>query len=553
MFSKKRYWVVFLMIVVGLMALNACAPETIIETVVVTEKEEVIVTQEVEVEVVKEVEVIKEVEVQVEVEPPVKPEGTLTVALSTFPNSLDPPQTAERNATNASQPIFDALIWVNDEGGLDFQLAESVELSDDNLTYTFHLRKGITFHNGDPFTADDVVFTFDRGLNGGFEYSYLFERAKTVTKIDDYTVEMTTEEPDPLFLRMMGTTLIQPAAHHAAVGEEAFVAHPIGTGPFMLVEWEKGDHITMTANPNYWQEGYPKVETLIFRPIPESATRVAAIQTGEVDIVQRLSSEEAQSLLGAPNVQVVRYPVARIYYIAFNNLTSGLDQPTMDPNVRIAMNYAVDVDAIIDALFDGFATQAIGFVAPGELGFDNADPFGYDPQKAIDLLAEAGYPDGFEMDFACPAGAYANFEQVCEAVQGYLRDVGIETNLDLMESGQYWDLEATKALPPLFGDSWSSTLGEAIVRLEGALGGMDASYSAWSDPVIDDYMAQINSTMDTEARADVYRELQVYMRENPPFIYLYSPNAFEAINGRVQDYRPRPAEDYNLWYTWVVE
>ena len=272
MFSNKRYWIAFFAIIIGLLALSACAPETIIETVVVTEKEEVIVTQEVEVEVVKEVEVIKEVEVQVEVDAPDKPVGTLTVALSTFPNSLDPPQTAERNATNASQPIFDALVWVNDEGGLDLQLAESVDLSDDNLTYTFHLRQGITFHNGDPFTADDVVFTFDRGLNGGFEYSYLFERAKSVTKIDDFTVEMTTEAPDPLFLRMMGTTLIQPAAHHAAVGEEAFVAHPIGTGPFMLVEWEKGDHITMAANPNYWQEGYPKVETLIFRPIPESAT-----------------------------------------------------------------------------------------------------------------------------------------------------------------------------------------------------------------------------------------------------------------------------------------
>jgi peptide/nickel transport system substrate-binding protein len=365
---------------------------------------------------------------------------------------------------------------------------------------------------------------------------------------------MTTEAPDPVFLRRVGgTTLIQPAAHHAAVGEEEFAAHPIGTGPFMLVEWEKGDHITLEANPNYWNEGYPEVQTLIFRPIPESATRVAAVQTGEVDIVQRLSSEEAQSLLGAPDVKVVRYPVARIYYIAFNNLTSGLDQPTMDPKVRIAMNYAVDVDAIIDALFNGFATPAVGYVAPGELGFDNAEPFGYDPDKAIELLTEAGYPNGFEMDFACPAGAYANFEQVCEAVQGYLRDVGIETNLDLMESGQYWDLEATKALPPLFGDSWSSTLGEAINRLEGALNGWDASYSSWSDPVIDDYIAQINTTMDTEARADVYRELQVYMRENPPFIYLYSPNAFEAINGRVQDYRPRPAEDYNLFYTWVAE
>jgi len=307
------------------------------------------------------------------------------------------------------------------------------------------------------------------------------------------------------------------------------------------------------ANPNYWQEGYPKVENLIFRPIPESSTRVAAVQTGEVDIVQRLSADEAQSLLGVQGVKVVRYPVARIYYIAFNNLTSGLDQPTMDPNVRIAMNYAVDVDAIIDALFDGYATPASGYVASSELGYGIVEPFGYDPDKAREMLAEAGYPDGFEMGFACPAGSYTNFEQVCEAVQGFLAEVGIETELEIMESGQYWDLEAAKELPPLFGDSWSSTLGEGYNRLNGALGGWDASYSSWFDEEIDRLLGEILLAADTDERAGLYEELQVYMQENPPFIYLYEPNAFEAVNTRVQDYRPRGAEDYYLYYTWVVE
>ncbi len=521
MSSNKRFWIAIILVLTGMLAISAFTPITVFESLRADD-------------------------------PPEVPTGTLTVALSTFPNSLDPPQTAERNATNASYQMFDGLVWINDEGGLDPALATSWDISEDGKEYTFYLREGVTFHNGDPFTSADVAFTYDRGANGGFEYSYEFERITKVEIIDEFTIILGTESADPTFMRQFCTLAIQPAAHHAEVGEDAFVAHPVGTGPFMFVEWEKGDHITMTANLNYWNEGYPKVETLIFRPVPESATRVAAVQTGEVDIVQRLSSEEAQSLIGVSDVEVVRYPVDRVFYIAFNNLTSGLDQPTMDPNVRLAMNYAVDVDAIIDALFDGFASPAVGLVAPGNLGFDNADPFGYDKQKALDLLATAGYADGFEMDFACPAGAYTNFEQVCEAIQGFLREVGIETNLEIMESGQYWDLEAEKALPPLFGDSWSSTLGESINRLEGALGGWDASYSAWSDPVIDDLLAKISTEMDTDARADLYVELQEYMRENPPFIYLYSPNAFEAINSRVQDYRPRPAEDYNLFYTWVA-
>jgi peptide/nickel transport system substrate-binding protein len=373
-----------------------------------------------------------------------------------------------------------------------------------------------------------------------------------VEKIDDYTVKVTTPEVDSTFLRLMADYWAMiPPKYYEEVGEEGFLENPIGTGPFMFVEWVKGDHITMEANPNYWREGLPKVQSLIFRPIPESATRVAAIQTGEVDVVGRLSSEEAQSLLGVSNVRVISYPSTRIYYVAFNNLSTGIGQPTEDPLVRQAMNYAVDVDAIVDALFAGFGQRATGFVAEGEMGFGAVEPFPYDPDKAKELLAEAGYPDGFEMDFACPAGAYIFFEQVCEAIQGYLSAVGIETNLDIMESGQYWDLEAAKELPPLFGDSWSSTLGEAYNRLVGALDA-EASYSAWAEPTIDDYLEKIALAIDFNERKQLYEDLQVYMKENPPFIYLYQLMTFEAANTRVQNYRPRGAEDYFLMNTWVA-
>jgi peptide/nickel transport system substrate-binding protein len=553
----KTLSIVSLLVVLSLLVTTCGAtpePQTVVQTVEV--EKTVVETVEVEKQVIETVEVEKTVieEVEVTAVPaPAGPKGTLTMALATFPNSIDRPQAAERNASNTSQQMWDSLLWVNDEGELEPALAESYEISEDGTEYTFHLRDDVVFHNGEPFNADSVVLTWERAANADYEYSYYFTNADSVEKIDDYTVKVTTPEPDATFLRLMADYWAMiPPKYYEEVGEEGFIEHPIGTGPFMFVEWVKGDHITMEANPNYWREGLPKVQNLIFRPIPESATRVAAIQTGEVDVVGRLSSEEAQSLLGVPNVKVVRYPSTRIYYIAFNNLTTGVDQPTEDPLVRQAMNYAVDVDAIIDALFDGFGQRAAGYVADGEMGYGIVEPFPYDPDKARELLAEAGYPDGFEMDMACPAGAYIFFEQVCEAVQGYLLDVGIETNLDIMESGQYWDLEADKQLPPLFGDSWSSTLGEAYNRLKGALGGWDASYSSWSDPVIDEYLADIEQAIDFEARKKLYEDLQVYMQENPPFIYLYQLMTFEAINTRVQNYKPRGAEDYFLMNTWVV-
>jgi peptide/nickel transport system substrate-binding protein len=132
-------------------------------------------------------------------------------------------------------------------------------------------------------------------------------------------------------------------------------------------------------------------------------------------------------------VEVISYPVSRVFYIAFNNVTSGVGQPTEDPLVRQAMNYAVDMEAIVDALFDGQAKPSTGFVATGEMGYGVVEPFSYDPDMARDLLAQAGYPDGFEMGFACPAGAYTNFEEVCQAIQAYLGEVGIVTDLEIME------------------------------------------------------------------------------------------------------------------------
>jgi len=550
---KSKAFGILALLVVLAVTLAQCGPtptpQTVVQTVEVEKTVEVVKTVEVE----KTVEVVKEVEVTAVPEAP-KPTGTLVVALSTNPNTLDQPITAERNAHNASRQMFDSLLWINDEGELEPELAEKWEVSDDGLEYTFYLRQGVTFHNGEPFTADAVVFSWNRYKSPDLEWNERWNMADNVEKIDDYTVKVTTVEPKPLLLRTIAISwAIVPPKYFEEVGEAEFGQNPVGTGPFMFVEWVQGDHITEKANPNYWKSGYPKVETLIFRVIPESATRVAAIQTGEVDVVGRLSSEEAQSLLGVQGVQVISYPVNRVYYIAFNNMTTGLDQPTMDPKVRIAMNHAVDVQTIIDSIFEGYSKRSTGFVATGEMGYGVVQPFEYDPEKAKALLAEAGYADGFEMDMACPAGAYTNFEEVCEAIVGYLAEVGITVNLEIMESGKYWDLEATKQLPPLFGDSWSEVMGEAYNRMAGALLGPDASYSSWNDPKIIDLLKQISTTVDTDARKKLYEDIQVYMMENPPFIYLYEPMAFEAVRDYVQDYRPRGAEEYHLWYTWVAK
>ena len=546
-----------LVVVVGivlLLALAACTPQTVEVTRVVEvagEPETVEVTRiiEVEGETVVETEMVEVTRV-VEVEGPREPTGTLIVALPLDPNSLNPPNTAERMSENVSNQIFDALLALDLElNELSPALATEWEVSEDGLQYSFTLREGVTFHDGTPFNAEDVVATFEAGADPANAYFDEYEGV-TVEVIDDYHVVLVRDEPDVVFERLLAETPIISAEQFAEGGNQAIEDFPIGTGPFKFVEWVKGNRIVLEANPDYWIEGLPLVAEVIFRPIPESSTRLAAIQTGEVHIVNRLSSDEAQQLLGVPGVQVIRYPVDRVYYIAFNNLTTGVGLPTEDPLVRQAMNYAVDREAIIDVLFDGFADLATGMITPENLGFNaSVEPFPYDPDRARELLAEAGYANGFEIGMACPIGAYTNFEEVCQAVAGYLEEVGITLaggEVEFMETGVYWDLQANKELSPLFGDSWSASEGEAYPRLFGSLGGMDASYSAWSDPAIDDYLLQISETFDREARAGLYAELQQLMMDNPPFIYLYVPNSFEAIRDAVQGYMPNAVEAYFL-------
>lgn len=481
------------------------------------------------------------------------PQGTLRVGLSAEPSSLYIPTTPDKISDIAASQLYDPLVFQNTAGEIVPALAESWEASEDGTVWTFHLRQGVTFHNGDPFTADDVVATWEYGSADSSSWPEKYNIATNVEKVDDYTVTVTTDGPKPLLLvTMHDFWSIIPKQYMDEVGVEGFMQKPVGTGPFMFVEWVKGEQLTYAANPNYWQEGYPKSAELVFRFIPESATRVAAIQQDEVDIVTRLSAEEADSLRSVAGVNVIQYQVPRIYYMAFNNLNGSETDPIRDPKVRQAINYAVDVDGIINALFAGNGQRAAGYVASSELGYGIVPPFPYDPEKAKALLAEAGYADGLELGMACPSGVYAAFEEVCQAIVSNLGDVGITVNLEMMESGAFWDLMVKKQLPEMSGDSWADESGESYNRMAGALGGMDAGYSLWTDPEIDETLDKISSDLDRDSRKALYEEIQVYMQENPPFLYLYEPVTFEATRDRVTDYNPRPSEMLYLFDTGVT-
>jgi len=476
-----------------------------------------------------------------------QPTGDLIIALPNDPTSLYGPNGADVTAGNAARPLYDTLIRVDAAGGFMPVLATAWEIGDDGLTYTFTLREGVTFHNGEAFTSDDVVATWEFGSNEANQYSGTFLDASSVEAIDDFTVVVSTAEPDPVFLTQLANAWeIIPGDYMREVGIEGFEAAPVGTGPFVFQERIPGESISYIANDNYWNEGQPRVASVTFRIIGDSSTRLAAALAGDVHIVNRLSAEEYAAVEATDSLVGINYPTDRVYYVAFKNIGNGEGTPLENQMVRQAMNYAVDIETIIDAIFSGAASPVASFTVPGTLGYDaSIEPYPYDPDMAMQLLADAGYPDGFSIGMGCPSDAYLNINDVCLAVESDLEAIGIDVELDIMSTDVFWAEEFYGTTGPMYVDSWSSDLGEATNRLEGALRPGEY-YTTWTDDVIVDYMDQIGTTIDRIERGALYTELSQYMHDNPPFIYLYQPVSFEAVNAVVQGYAPSNVESYFL-------
>ncbi|MCS7069861.1 MAG: ABC transporter substrate-binding protein, partial [Anaerolinea sp.] len=439
----------------------------------------------------------------------------LVIALANDPTSLYGPRGADITAGNAAAPLYDTLVTYDEERNIVPEVAESWTISEDGTEYIFTLRQGITFTNGEPVNAEAVVATWEAGSDPSNDYAQEFQVATLVEAVDEYTVRIVTDGPRPLFMNQLTGWGLVPPAYIREVGLDAFELAPIGSGPFILRERIAGDRIVYEANPDYWQEGLPRVDRLIFRIIPDSSTRLAAIQTGEIDIANRLSIDEVSLLEGVPGVRVISYPNDRVYYVGFKNIGNGVDTPIIDVRVRQALNLAVNRPGIINAIFGGGASLVSGFVIESNLGYNETiQPYPYDPEAARALLTEAGYPNGFSISMGCPADAYLNINEVCLAIQRDLAAIGVDVTVEFKTSNSFWSEPGYGAVGPMYVDSWSSGTGEALGRLEGAL--IPGNYyNTWNDDRLTELIQQIGQTVDREARAALYREVHAYMYENP--------------------------------------
>ena len=409
-------------------------------------------------------------------------------------------------------------------------LAESWSTSKDGLTYDFVLRKNAKFHNGDPVTADDVKFTFERYK--GASAKLLKDRVKEVQVVAPNRVRFALKEPWPDFIAFYGTSAtgaswIVPKKYVEKVGEEGFKKAPVGAGPFKFVSFNPGIELVLEAFPEYWRKA-PQVKRVVMRSIPDESTRAAAVKTGEVDLAYLFVGAVAEDLRRAPGVKLVAPLLYGIYWLDF------LDQwdpksPWHDRRVRQAASHAIDRQALNEAETLGFSKPTGGFVPPE---FDFAlriEPPALDPKRAKQLLTEAGYPNGFDAGDLTPLPPYMSLG---ETVGGYLQGIGIRSRVRVMERATYmtsWHEKKLKGL--LIGATGAA--GNAAARLEPFVT-KNGIYAYGSLPEIDDLFQRQAKELDRKQREVLLHQIQKLVADQVIAAPIFQQGFIWGVTSRVE-------------------
>jgi len=467
--------------------------------------------------------------------------NSITIAYSSAVGNLDPHSTTYTDAVAVRYQIFEGLVWLTQNLEIKPRLAVSWELSGDGKTYTFFLRKGVKFHDGTTFNAHAVKVNFDRVLFSNWDSSvkaYLEPVISRVEVVDDYTVMIELKEPYAPFLNILGVhsgLLASPKAIEDYGAEYAGLDKaPIGTGPFKLVEWVKGERIVLQRFEDYWG-GASQIDKITYLIVPEAGARIAMLETGEADIIIRVSPDNVEYLQGVPHVKILKFPTNRVMHIALNMNHAPLD----DVRVRRAINYAVDVEKIIEAILRGAGRIADCPVAPQTWGYNSIMTYEYSPNRAKELLAEAGYPEGFSLTLEAPKGRYVMDYLVAQAVQADLKKVGIEADLKL-----WGDFPAYLSYIGSEERGDAMLLGWATSTLD-ADGGMYqllhpdrankfANAAGYANPEFGRLMNLARGELDPEKRLELYRQAEELVMKDAPWLFLYYQDVFLGVRDHIE-------------------
>lgn len=469
-------------------------------------------------------------------------ERPVTIALASEPNTLDPHYAVGRNTEIFLPNIYDSLLSRDKDNKLQPALAESYKQLDPR-TWQFKLRKGVKFTNGEDFDAEAVKFTFDRVMNPDNKTT---ERASidTIEKtevVDPQTVTITTRIPDVLLPARVSELYgsILPPRYAKDKSKEELGVKPIGTGPYKLVEWKKNERLVLEANEGYWR-GAPKIKQIVVRPILDDSARMAALLAGEVDLASGVPYVRIKEVQANDKLVVKTIASPRVFFVVIDPRKAPFD----NVKVRQALNYAVDVDSIIKSLYLGNATRLATLVDKGALGYDpNVQPYPYDPAKARQLLAEAGYPNGFDTVFESFTGSIADHSKPAEAIVDYLNKVGVRAKLNVSEFGAFGTRRVGNQLGPLFIYSFGDWAAEPVLTIQWAMQNGASLY--YHNPEVLALLDKAAGTFDEAQRKQVYSELQQKLKDDAGFIFLFQA---DSVFGMARSLNYEPRADETMWF-----
>ncbi|MCA1755048.1 MAG: glutathione ABC transporter substrate-binding protein [Spirochaeta sp.] len=479
---------------------------------------------------------------------------TLTIAIGAEPESLDPVRMTSAPAATVGEHVVERLIYMEEDGSLTPMLATSWESNEDSTVWTFDIREGVTFHDGAPLNAEAVATNLSRFVSPdvGAAYAFLLGSVQEIEAVDEYTLQLTLAQPFAPILSHLSHSFIGIVSPNQLEGlspEQTFEI-PVGTGPYVMDDWSRGDSISMSVNDDYWGSA-SQIPNLVFNFIPEESARIVALETGEADAIMGVPPADVERLQEDADIDVVFQTSVRTIYISYNNI----QEPFTDPLVRRALNHAVDKQAIVDSIFEGVGFVADAPIPDAVFGHTSVGPYEYDPDLARELLDAAGYPDGFSMTLHHPTGRYPLDSTVAQSVQSMLADVGVDATLETREWTSY--LQFTSQ-PPDQAEYDAFMLGWGTVTLDADYGlyallhtrqwnpnGNNRGF--YSNERVDQLLDAARVETDPAERAPMYNEAVELIWEDAPWIFLYNAGQINAVRSDVGGIIHHPLENLSAW------
>jgi peptide/nickel transport system substrate-binding protein len=488
------------------------------------------------------------------------PRGQVVIAQGVDPTTLDPHAHDGTPTHNVLLNVYDTLLFRDRDLNLIPWLAESWRMVNPT-TWEFKLRAGVKFHNGEEFDAHAVKWSLDRLRDPklkSVQAGYL-RLVTAVEVVDRLTVRFVTLKPFPTLPNQLALRGAIMAPKHFHGKDEAFVnRYPAGTGAYKVVRWSRDDQTVLEANDQWWG-GPPAIKTLIFRSIPEDATREAALRAGEIDLAVNMPPHVLPTIQKDPKLYVSTAPSARTIFIpiythrfdAEHRPVAPVEGPTADRRVRQAMLATVNPDEIIVTILGGQAVRTASILTSGHFGFDSTlKPVESSVVRAKRLLAEAGYPNGIELTLNSPQGRYLKDKEVAEAVAGQLTKAGIRTSVKTFEWATYGKLVFSHKAGPMFLIGWGNTTWDADASLSPTLRS-GHPFSNYFSQEFDQLIDEAQTTTDGTRRRALYARAQRLMLDDAAVIPLYQQVDLYGVNRRLR-FQALPSEQLvGVWMSLV--